>query len=117
MVFGQPRRGHAPSQGAAGSQKKKNELLLTVLSLTTASAFQLAGAAPRMMKAPLRTSTPPTMLVPDVPTLASLPTTLIADDTSSLLLASGALFSFLFLFIVVGTVVVNFGIMPAVKRK
>jgi len=94
-----------------------NELLLTVLSLTTASAFQLAGAAPRMMKAPLRTSTPPTMLVPDVPTLASLPTTLIADDTSSLLLASGALFSFLFLFIVVGTVVVNFGIMPAVKRK
>jgi len=35
---------------------------------------------------------------------------MIADDTSSLLLASGGLISAIFLFAVVGTVVINFGI-------
>jgi hypothetical protein len=52
-------------------------------------------------------------MAPDVAltSLNSLPTTvMIADDTSSLLLASGGLISAIFLFAVVGTVVINFGI-------
>ena len=51
----------------------------------------------------------PQAMVPET-ALASFPTTLIADDTL-LLGGSAALISAIFLFVVVGTVVVNFGVM------
>ena len=51
-----------------------------------------------------------TMMVGETATSAiSSITTVVADD--SLLLASGGLIGFLFVFLVVGTIIVNFGIM------
>ena len=51
-----------------------------------------------------------TMMVGESATSAiSSITTVVADD--SLLLASGGLIGFLFVFLVVGTIIVNFGIM------
>mmetsp|Transcript_7860 Transcript_7860/g.18714 ORF Transcript_7860/g.18714 Transcript_7860/m.18714 type:complete len:89 (+) Transcript_7860:31-297(+) len=83
------------------------KLFLAAL-LSCASAFQM-GVAP-MVRAPMaRAAAPQAMFVPDMPMVASLPTTSVLAD-STLLLASGGLTGFLFLFVVVGTIVVNFGI-------
>ena len=43
--------------------------------------------------------------------VASIPTTMAVAENETLLLASGGLISFIFLFVVVGTIVTNFGIM------
>jgi hypothetical protein len=63
-------------------------------------------------QAALRSSTPTMVVTPDLSGASvMLPATLIADDSgSTLLLASGAIIAALFLFAVVGTVVINFGI-------
>ena len=58
----------------------------------------------------MRSAAQPAMMSPDaLAPLATLPTTtVLADDT--LLFASGSIIGFVFLFAVVGTVIVNFGI-------
>ena len=85
-------------------------------SFVLALLASLTGAfmvTPVGVKAPLLSSaaraTTPTALVPEA--AVSLPTAMTIADDSSLLLASGGLIGFLFIFLVVGTVVTNFGIM------
>ena len=83
--------------------------LLSLLSFAAAAAFQV-GIAPAV-KAPLRSAAAPTMLAPEAAmALATFPTTMLAED-NTILLASGGLIGFFFVFAVVATIVINFGIM------
>ena len=79
------------------------------LFLSSATALVVNTIAPRPGLAAAR-ARPLAMMAPIEPvtTLSSV-STVIADDT--LLLASGGLLSFLFVGLVVGTIIVNFGIM------
>jgi len=88
------------------------QLFLISLFSAFAQAFQV-GVTLKPQSPPLRT-TAPAMFAPGAE-LATLPTiATIAEgdaDGTLLLLASGGLIGFIFLFLVVGTVVTNFGIM------
>ena len=94
---------------------------LLALAACAAEAFVLTGhlkqSAPPLMQAQ-RAPAPQAMLSPDLSALAtlegaSLPSTMSLAE-GELPLAAGGLIFFLFIFLVVGTVVVNFGIM---KKK
>lgn len=86
------------------------KIVLLALSSTMAAAFQVVGTIKPQVN--LRASSPATMLVPDATAnvMASFPSTMMVAD-NTLLLASGGLIGFIFLFAVVGTIVTNFGIM------
>jgi hypothetical protein len=78
-----------------------------------AQGFVVTGVKPSIT-APRTAS--PAMVAPDgamITTLNTMTTMTVAED-NTLLLASGGLIGFLFLFAVVGTIVTNFGIM---KKK
>lgn len=84
---------------------------LIALSTTMSAAFQVVGTLkPQTL---LRSSSPANMMMsPAVDSVvASIPTTMAVAENETLLLASGGLISFIFLFVVVGTIVTNFGIM------
>lgn len=83
-------------------------LCLLALVFGLAEAFMVTSVAKPGLRAP-RTAAPQAMLAaPSMDTVAaSLPTILIADDTIALASGVGGL---LFVLLVVGTVVVNFGI-------
>ena len=81
-----------------------------VLSLFFSSATALVVTPALRPALTSRAATPAmTMMVGETATSISSITTVVADD--SLLLASGGLIGFLFVFLVVGTIIVNFGIM------
>ena len=82
-----------------------------VLSLFFSSATALVVTPALRPALTSRAAAPAmTMMVGETATSAiSSITTVVADD--SLLLASGGLIGFLFVFLVVGTIIVNFGIM------
>lgn len=98
------RRARAPRLTAASPP-------CAVLSLFFSSATALVVTPALRPALTSRAAAPAmTMMVGETATSAiSSITTVVADD--SLLLASGGLIGFLFVFLVVGTIIVNFGIM------
>jgi len=85
-------------------------LILAVFACAC-EAFIITAGVKRSPSIPMSRVSETRAMAPDV-TLApvNLPTSVMIADDSSLLLASGGLIFSLFLFAVVGTVVINFGI-------
>ena len=88
-------------------------LRAVLLSLCAAAsqAYVLTGMAIKSAP-PLARATTPQAMLPNTNALAtvSMPTTMALADDNTLLLGSGGLIFAIFLFAVVGTVVINFGI-------
>ena len=85
--------------------------MLLALCSVAVDAFVLTGVKPGLQTS-ARTAAPQALIAPDSALVSTLnmPMTLIADDSTAFV-AVGGLLGFLFLFLVVGTVVTNFGIM------
>ena len=84
--------------------------LLIAVFAAFSEAFMLTGARMKPNLAPATRAASPAMMAPETTSaLATLPSMLVAED-STLLFASGTIISAIFLFAVVGTVVINFGI-------
>ena len=79
-----------------------NQIVLALL-VGAANAFNVGVATMRSTSPTMRTTAPQAMLAPDVATsLSTINLVAEADDTTTLLLASGGLISFIFLFMTVG---------------